>query len=141
MQPVASEYPFAVRLANTDAAGVLFYAQLFRHAHDAYEAWMAAIGHPLDAMIRGGGPALPIVHAQADYRLPMRHGDMIRVCISVEEIGGRSFAIGYRFVNAEGRPAATARTVHAAIDPNGLGALALPADLRAALRQAQASSS
>ena len=128
------EYGFQVRLADTDAAGVLFCAALFRHAHDAYEAWMAELGHPLDAMIRGGDSALPIVHAEADYRRPMRHGDGIRVEVCVDRLTGRSFTVQYRFLTPDDQPAACARTIHAAIAPATASATALPEELAAKLR-------
>jgi len=32
------EYRLTIRLDDTDAAGVLYFARLFRHAHLAYEA-------------------------------------------------------------------------------------------------------
>jgi len=40
MIPRPFEYRFTVQLHDTDAAGRLFFAHLFRHAHDAYEALM-----------------------------------------------------------------------------------------------------
>ncbi|MFP4063447.1 MAG: acyl-CoA thioesterase, partial [Halochromatium sp.] len=73
------EHRFRVALHDTDAAGVLFFAHLFRHAHDAYEAMMARIGWPLDGLIRERQLGLPLVHAEADYRRPMRHGDQVAV--------------------------------------------------------------
>ena len=62
-------YSLRIRLHETDAAGVLFYAHLFRLAHDAYESFMAHIGFPLHALIGHGDSApglrLPIVRAEA----------------------------------------------------------------------------
>jgi len=106
---------FIVALHDTDAAGVLFFAHLFRHAHDAYEAFMAEIGWPLPALIRDGELALPLVHAEADYLRPMRHGARVAIEVQVRRVGRTSFQIGYCFTDAAGEPAATARTVHACI--------------------------
>ena len=39
-------YRFTVRLHDIDAAGVMFFGHLFRHAHDAYESVMANLGQP-----------------------------------------------------------------------------------------------
>jgi hypothetical protein len=44
-------YDFRVALHDIDAAGIMFYGHLFRHAHDAYEAFMGAIGFPLERII------------------------------------------------------------------------------------------
>lgn len=123
-------HAFEVRLHDTDAAGVLFFAHLFRHAHDAYESLMAAAGFPLQGLIRSG-TALPIVHAEADYQAPMRQGDRIRVAVTTAEIRRRSFSLDYRFLDDQGLLRARARTVHVltGADTNK----DLPDDLRRAL--------
>lgn len=133
MSTPAFELRFRVALHDTDAAGVLFFAHLFRHAHDAYEAWMAHLGFPLDAMLRKGELRLPLVHAAADYRRPLRHGDEVTIQLRVADIGESAFTIEYRFLADTGERAATARSVHV-----GLGAderRGLPQPLRDALAQ------
>lgn len=125
---------FRVALHDSDAAGVLFFAHLFRHAHDAYEGLMAHLGWPLDGLIRAGQLALPLVHAEADYRLPLRHGEWVSVALTVAAVSPRSFTLTYRFGTATGALAATARTVHAGIDPGRGEPIALPAALASALR-------
>jgi 1,4-dihydroxy-2-naphthoyl-CoA hydrolase len=134
MNPPAFEHRFRVALHDTDAAGVLFFAHLFRHAHDAYEAWMAALGFPLDAMVRDGELRLPLVHAEADYHHPLRHGEAVTVQLAVGEVRERSFVIDYCFLGAENAVAATAQTVHAGLDAGG--SRGLPTALLAALRGA-----
>jgi 1,4-dihydroxy-2-naphthoyl-CoA hydrolase len=124
-------HAFEVRLHDTDAAGLLFFAHLFRYAHDAYESLMAAAGFPLQDLIRGG-TALPIVHAQADYRTPMRQGDRIRIEMTLAEIRRRSFSLDYRFLDDQGHLRARARTVHVLIGAD------TAADLPDGLRQALA---
>jgi len=105
------EYPFEVRLNDTDAAGVLFFAHLFRHAHEAYESLMTAAGFPLKDLIRQG-TALPIVRAEADYKAPMHLGDRVRVEVTVGDVRQRSFSLDYRFLDARGLLLARAGTVH-----------------------------
>ncbi len=131
-------FSFRVSLHDTDAAGVMFFAHLFRHAHDAYEAFMTDIGLPLDALIRAGKTALPLVHAEADYQAPMRHGDRIDVEVRVADVARRGFRLSYRFLDATGQSAATALTVHVRVRPGTTGAEALPDELAAALRARQA---
>lgn len=128
------EHTFEVRLHDTDAAGVLFFAHLFRHAHDAYESLMAAAGSPLQDLIRVG-TALPIVHAEADYQALMRQGDRIRVAVTVAEIRRRSFSLDYRFIDPRGDPCARAHTVHVLTGPETTPVL--PDELREALSRWQ----
>jgi 1,4-dihydroxy-2-naphthoyl-CoA hydrolase len=124
---------FTVALHDTDAAGVLFFAHLFRRAHDAYEAFMAEIGWPLPGLIPDRALALPLVHAEADYLRPMHHGDQIQVEVQVQRVGRASFGIGYRLFDANGELAATAATVHACIRPADGAGVPLPQALVEAL--------
>ena len=133
MTPPAFTHIFPVRLHDIDAAGILFYGHLFRHAHDAYEAFMATIGFPLHRLIQDGDCLLPLVHAEADYRHPLRHGEVIQVELSVREIGGSAFTLDYRFADETGREKARASTVHVHLGPAGASA-PLPEVLVAALR-------
>lgn len=110
------EHSFRVALHDTDAAGLIFFGHLFRHLHDAYEKWMETLGFPLPALIRDGGILLPLIHAEADYRAPMRHGDLIRVQLGLERRAATRFTLGYRCLAPDGALAATALTRHCCID-------------------------
>ncbi|HSQ06210.1 MAG TPA: acyl-CoA thioesterase [Chromatiaceae bacterium] len=131
MTPEAA-YSFRVRLHDIDAAGVMFFGHLFRHAHDAYESFMAGLGWPLTDLIQTG-VLLPLVHAEADYRQPLRHGEEIRVEVACEHLGRSSFTIGYGFYDAQGGLRATARTVHVHLGPDSAGKAPLPEAIRSAL--------
>ncbi|GAB0147396.1 thioesterase family protein [Marichromatium sp. PS1] len=133
MIPRPFEYRFTVQLHDTDAAGRLFFAHLFRHAHDAYEALMREIGQPLPPMIAAQTLLLPLTHAEADYLQPMQHGERICVEVEVLELRQRAFSLDYRFLDAAGRLAARARTVHVQIALEPGSARSLAPELRAAL--------
>ncbi len=127
-------YPITVRLHDTDAAGRLFFAHLFRHAHDAFEAFMDALELPVDTLIRSGQLLLPITHAQADYHLPLRHGDRVLVQVSVADLRRRSFAIQYAFRTSQGELAATALTVHCQVNADGTAVTVLAPELKNVLQ-------
>jgi 1,4-dihydroxy-2-naphthoyl-CoA hydrolase len=124
---------FVVALHEIDAAGVMFFGHLFRHAHDAYEAFMADLGLPLSAVIQQRRWRLPLVHAEADYRAPLRHGERIEVQLAIAELGGSAFTVSYRFQDAAGGLRATAKTVHVNLAADGAGSAPLPQELRTAL--------
>jgi 1,4-dihydroxy-2-naphthoyl-CoA hydrolase len=111
----------------------MFYAHLFRHAHDAYETFMGAVGTPLDRIIRDGGPTLPLAHADADYRGPLRHGERLAIDLCVARVGRTSFTLAYRFLDAQGRVRAKAHTVHVHLGPGGATPAPLPETLTLAL--------
>lgn len=126
-------YAFRVAFHEVDAAGAMFFAHLFRHAHDAYEAWLAARGLAL-AELAGGRPCrLPLAHAEADYLRPLGPADDVIGTLEVAAVGESSFTLVYEFRRAGGELCARARTVHVAVDPGSGRPIALPPALRAAL--------
>jgi 1,4-dihydroxy-2-naphthoyl-CoA hydrolase len=129
------EHAIHVRMSSIDRAGVLFYPELFRHAHDAYEALMASLDEGLAAYFEPGRPAIPIVHAEADYQRPMRHGNEFRVHLSVAQLRDSSMTLVYEFLGDDGQSCARARTVHVFVDPDKGRPVPIPAALRAKLQR------
>jgi len=118
-------YHFTTTLHDIDAAGVLFFAHLYRHAHDAYEAFMSDIGFSLDEIIRNNSK-LPLVHSEAEFLQPIRHGDRVTIVLQIKNIGISSFTVNYRFTGEQGRQLATASTTHVHLDADGKKNSALP---------------
>ena len=114
-------------------AGMLFFAHLFRYAHEAYERFMSGLGHPLAAIIGGGAYLLPLAHAEADYQRPMRLGEPICIDLGVRHLGETSFRLHYRFWGGDGQLRATAETVHVAFGVVEKRPIAIPSGLRKAL--------
>ncbi len=127
-------FPFIASLHDIDAAGVMFFAHYFQHAHDAYEAFMAEIGFSLPALIRQG-TLLPLVHSEADFLLPIRHGEQLLIEIQVERLGKASFTLGYRYLDSRERVAARLKTSHVTLNPEDWQPMALPRALHAVLTE------
>ncbi len=109
-------YTHTVRFADTDAAGVAYFARLFDWCHAAYEEALQAAGVPLPEFFGGRSIAVPIVHAEADYRAPLRVGDRLHIHLQPHPRSESSFEICYR-VEREGQLCAAILTVHCSIDP------------------------
>lgn len=127
------EHRFSIPFQDIDAAGIVFFAHLFRYAHEAYEGFMAHVGQPLPTILADRRFLLPLVHAEADYQHPLRHGEAIRTELRVEELGDTSFTLGYRFIDEQGRQRANARTVHVVLDTISRHPSTIPHALRSAL--------
>ena len=103
-------------LHDIDAAGVLFFAHLFRHAHDAYEAWMG-VGFSAgrnDSRRRSGAAAGACRGRLSTTDAPW---GPVYVLLTVAELGRGSFKLDYRFQTQDGDLAATAHTVHVCVHP------------------------
>jgi YbgC/YbaW family acyl-CoA thioester hydrolase len=122
----------AVRFQDVDAAGIVFYPRVLEYFSDAYMIALRERGIDLPALIAGGAIKLPLVHAEADYLLPLRFGDAIEVEVLAPKLGDTSFTVGYRVTTAGGI-AAVGQTVHVCIDGARFVPCPLPDDLRRAL--------
>jgi acyl-CoA thioesterase FadM len=118
-----------ILLNDIDAAGVAFSARIIAIAHEAFEMACAASGIALETLI-AARVGLPLVHVEADFHAPMRHGEIIDIDVACARIGGGSvtIAIGMR---CGGKATASVRQIHACVDMDQLVSRPLPDELRA----------
>ena len=122
-------YPTTIRLHQTDAAGVVFFSNLFVIAHDAYECFLES--HiPLHTILLEETYILPIVHAEADYLLPLTLSDSIAIELSLGHMGSSSFDLNYVIKNRDKQIAAHVKTIHAVRKKDGSQKTTVPAALK-----------
>ena len=125
-------YQTTIRLHHTDAAGVVFFSHLFVIAHDAYESFLDS--HlPLSTLLSDGAYIIPIVHAEADYLLPLPPSETIRVELSLEQTGTSSFNLGYVIKNSKMETTVRLKTIHAVQLKDDGKTIPIPESLRQAL--------
>ncbi len=121
-----------VRFADVDYARVLYYPRFFDYCHRTFEDFFHSEGLPYDALIQGQNLGFPTVHAEADFRSPLRFGETARIELSVTKVGVRSVHCRYRFYAGESATlAAEIRIVSACISISGFTGVDTPASLRA----------
>jgi 1,4-dihydroxy-2-naphthoyl-CoA hydrolase len=132
-------YARTVRFADTDAAGVVFFANYLAICHEAYEESLAASGIDLNTFFRDTGMVIPISKSEAEYLRPLRPGDKLRITVAASALSENSFALRYELFKA-GPPeklAARLRTEHVATSPALRERVALPPALLAWLEGAK----
>jgi 1,4-dihydroxy-2-naphthoyl-CoA hydrolase len=122
-----------VRLHHTDAAGLLFYGNIFILAHDAYEEFLQTLDLSIADLLKSEF-ILPIVHAEADYRKPIEVGKTLIVSVDVLSLGKTSFVLGYRFSDKDDVTIATAQTVHVSMSIETRKKIDLPEKLLSRLK-------
>ena len=132
-------YKTKIRLHDTDAAGIIFFANQFKIVHDAYEDLLEKLGWSFQTMLHRTTYFLPIVHAESDYRLPVLVGDKITISISVGHIGNSSFSFKYTLKRGK-TLVGTAKTVHVSINQKTRKKTILPSALCKALEKYRKSS-
>ncbi len=132
-------YTRTVRFQDTDAAGVVYFANVLAMCHEAYEASLAASGINLKAFLSNPEVAFPIIHASVDFYRPMFAGDRLMIQLTPKQIDGDEFEIAYQVFSGEvvGKSAAKALTKHVCIDAVSRTRKQLSEELMQWLRQFQ----
>jgi 1,4-dihydroxy-2-naphthoyl-CoA hydrolase len=88
-------YSRTIRLADTDAAGVVYFARTLSLCHEAYEHALEQAGVILADLLGGKDVIVPISKSEAEYLRPLRAGDKVRIELTAELLTAESFAVRY----------------------------------------------
>lgn len=124
-----------IRMHDTDMAGILYFPRQFRFVHDAWEDLMEKEGMNFDTLFTKTPYAFVVVHAEADYKAPLRVGDSLEVHVKTLHIGQTSFSIGYQIYKEDKTLVGTAKTVHVTIDRNSWQKIPIPNQLLDSLKK------
>jgi 1,4-dihydroxy-2-naphthoyl-CoA hydrolase len=121
-------YPRTVHFADTDAAGVAFFANYLAICHEAYEESLAAAGIDLSAFFADNAVVVPIARSEAEYLRPIACGDKLSVSVRPRALSENSFEVAYEVMRlgAPAKCASRARTEHVCIDSKSRARKALP---------------
>lgn len=108
-----------VRYAETDAQGVVYYANYFVWFEVARMSYLRAIGYDY-ATLERDGLGFVIAEASCRYHAPAHFDEELVVRTSVGEIRNRSFVFEYEVCNkGSGQLLANGSTVQVFIDERG----------------------
>ena len=81
-----------------------------------------------------GGVGWPRVNASADFKKPIKFGDLIRVSVSIAELRTRSIRYAFEFrVNESDEIHATGEMVSVCVDLGTMKAIEIPPKIRCSL--------
>ena len=126
-------YERTIHFPDTDAAGVVFFANYLAICHVAYEESLAAAGFDVRRFFSDSGVVMPISHSQADYLRPLLCGDRVVVAVQPSLLTPDSYAVDYMMMK-RGQPdklAANVRTHHVCIESTTRQRVVLPEALKA----------
>ncbi len=111
-------YIRTIRFQDTDAAGVVYFANVLALCHEAYEASLAVSHIHLKTFFSNPEFAIPIVHASVDFFHPIFCGDRLAIHLIPQQITDYTFEINYKISLLESdKWVAQAITKHVCIDP------------------------
>jgi 4-hydroxybenzoyl-CoA thioesterase len=121
-----------IRFNDVDGAGLVYFPRFFHLCHATMEDLFNTRGPVRYAdfiTLRRRG--FPTVHAQADYKAPLRYGDHAHVTLTVDRLGSSSVHFRYTIRReAGGEPCCVARVVTVHTDLDALRPVPLGQDLR-----------
>ncbi|MEH2330375.1 acyl-CoA thioesterase [Nostoc sp.] len=121
-------YKRTVRFQDTDAAGVVFFANVLAICHEAYEESLEASSINLKDFFTNPSVGFPIVHASVDFLRPMFVGDKLLISLIPQKIGVDKFEITYE-ISVSQVIVAKAITRHVCIDVSSRSKQELPEEI------------
>lgn len=91
-------YKRRIAFHETDAAGVVYFANFFRLAEEAETHALASLG----SIVTRDGYLYPRVHAEADYLAPLHFFDEVAVHCCITRIGSSSTHWKFEIMGPEG---------------------------------------
>ena len=111
-------YHRTIRLADTDAAGVVYFASVLSICHEAYEEALTQAGVNFGDFFQQPTVAIPIVHGEIDFFRPIYCGDRLIVQLYPQLVNENNFEVAYEVLAAASPEIclAKAMTRHVCID-------------------------
>ena len=86
-------HPLRVYWEDTDAGGIVFYANYLKFFERARTEWLRALGHSQQEMVDTTGCMFVVQETSVRYRSPARLDDMLTITVHVHERGRASLRI------------------------------------------------
>src|SRR5690348_16019163 len=92
-----------VEFSETDMAGIVHFSNFFRYMETAEHAFYRALGYSV--ILKDFDPELgfPRVHAECDYKLPLRFEDFVEIHLLVREKRSRVLSYFFRFSKVDAK--------------------------------------
>src|SRR5437764_6716345 len=93
-----------VEFSDTDMAGIMHFSNFFRFMETAEHGFYRSLG--FSVVMREGDPRLgwPRVHAECDYKKPLRFEDQVEIHLLVSQKRSKSITFLFRFRKLNGSP-------------------------------------
>jgi len=85
-QPTAFPFPIRIYYEDTDAGGVVYYANYLRFCERARSEWLRVLGFEQQKLLAEGGPFFVVRSVQADYHAPARLDDSLTVVSTMHDL-------------------------------------------------------
>jgi len=88
--PSVFTWPVRVYYEDTDAGGIVFYANYLKFFERARTEWLRAADVGQQALMQEHGAIFVVKSTSVDYHAPARLDDVLNLTLSIDKIGGAS---------------------------------------------------
>ena len=88
--------PVRVYYEDTDAGGVVYYANYFRFMERARTEWLRGLGFEQDELARDPGVLFAVRTAKLEFLKPARFNDLLEATVEIRGRGRASLTFGQR---------------------------------------------
>jgi 1,4-dihydroxy-2-naphthoyl-CoA hydrolase len=120
---------YRVNFYDADGAGVLFFGNIFKIIHSAYEDFIYN-GKFKRNYFADPKYIIPIIHTESDYLKPIFPNSNIIVNLSVQEIKKSSFILEYEVTDTKKELLAKCLTVHVFVEKKSWEKSNIPQEVR-----------
>ena len=122
-----------VRFGDCDSAGVIHFHNLLRWSHESWEESIEIYGIPNqdvfpDFSSRKNKIIFPIVNCEANFFLPIKIGDSLKIKISPKKINNHLFQVDSFFINKQTN-VAEGKIIHCSLNFDSKKKVQLPEKL------------
>ena len=98
-----------VEFSETDMAGIMHYSNFFRFMETAEHGFYRSLGFSVRMPETDPRLGWPRVHAECDFKKPLRFEDEVEIHLLVMRKGSKSISYQFRFSKLNGQPEEVAR--------------------------------
>lgn len=128
--PMNFEWPVRVYYEDTDAAGIVYYANYLKFMERARTERLRAIGYEQDQLMNEFGIVFAVRSVQADYLKPARFNDELTVTAEISQLKRASLVFEQKILNKSGEPLCTGSIKVACLDLETMGPRKIPEEMR-----------
>ncbi|MDR3352496.1 MAG: tol-pal system-associated acyl-CoA thioesterase [Zoogloeaceae bacterium] len=128
--PDAFDFPVRVYYEDTDAAGVVYYANYFRFFERCRTEWLRALGQEQSRLAEEHGLAFVVRGASAEYHRPARLDDSLIIRLRIEELGRARVRFRQEALRNDGEMLVRGHVEVVCVNLSAMKAVAIPGWLR-----------
>ena len=127
-------WPVRVYYEDTDAGGVVYYANYLRYMERARTEWLRALGFEQDALLAEDRVIFPVRHIEIDYLRAARFNDQLTVRARIHALGSASIEFEHRIERADGAVLCRGQVIVACVDADRFRPRRIPDRIQQAIK-------